>query len=68
MASKSKKKTTMAKLNRESAVRERRQLKAAKKAARKLAAASPAPPEMETDTETETDTDVPVDTADVSVR
>jgi hypothetical protein len=41
MASNSKKKTTMAKLNRESAVRERRLRKQAKKDARKQAAASP---------------------------
>ena len=39
MASKSKKKTTMAKLNREAAVRERRQRKQARKEARKQAAA-----------------------------
>ncbi len=39
MASSSKKKTTMAKLNRESAVRERRLQKQAKKDARKQAAA-----------------------------
>jgi hypothetical protein len=38
MASNSKKRTTFAKLNRENAVRERRQMKDAKKAARKLAA------------------------------
>jgi hypothetical protein len=42
MASSSKKKTTMAKLNREAAVRERRQIKQAKKEARKLAAADAA--------------------------
>jgi hypothetical protein len=42
MASKSKKKTTMAKLNRETAVRERRLRKQAKKDARKQAAARPA--------------------------
>jgi len=42
MASSSKKKTTMAKLNREAAVRERRLEKQAKKNARKLAAAQPA--------------------------
>jgi hypothetical protein len=41
MASKSKKKTTMAKLNRENAVRERRLRKQAKKDARKQAAAAP---------------------------
>ena len=40
MASSSKKKTTMAKLNRESAVRERRLQKQAKKDARKQAAAA----------------------------
>ncbi len=39
MASSSKKKTTMAKMNREQAVRERRLQKQAKKDARKLAAA-----------------------------
>jgi hypothetical protein len=45
MASKSKKKTTMAKLNRENAVRERRRQKQAKKDARKQAAAdSPSGP------------------------
>ena len=43
MASKSKKKTTMAKLNREAAVRERRQRKQARKEARKQAAAAEAP-------------------------
>jgi hypothetical protein len=41
MASSSKKKTTMAKLNREAAVRERRLEKQAKKNARKQAAAAP---------------------------
>jgi hypothetical protein len=41
MASSSKKKTTMAKLNRENAVRERRLRKQAKKDARKQAAAGP---------------------------
>jgi hypothetical protein len=41
MGSKTKKKTTMAKLNRENAVRERRLRKQAKKDARKQAAASP---------------------------
>jgi hypothetical protein len=44
MASSSKKKTTMAKINRENAVRERRLRKMAKKDARKQAAAA-APPE-----------------------
>jgi hypothetical protein len=41
MASSSKKRTTMAKLNREAAVRDRRLQKQAKKNARKLAAAQP---------------------------
>jgi len=43
MASSSKKKTTMAKLNREAAVRDRRLQKQAKKDARKLAAAAGPP-------------------------
>jgi hypothetical protein len=43
MASSSKKRTTMAKLNRERALIERRQEKEARKAARKLAADSPTP-------------------------
>ena len=42
MASNAKKKTTMAKLNRENAVRERRLRKQARKDARKQAAAAPA--------------------------
>jgi tellurite resistance protein len=41
MASSSKAKTTMAKLNRERALRERRELKQAKKEARKLAKTAP---------------------------
>jgi hypothetical protein len=45
MASKSKKKTTMAKLNRETAVRERRLRKQARKDARKQAAAAGPPTE-----------------------
>jgi hypothetical protein len=44
MASRSKKKTTMAKLSRESRLRERRQDKAAKKEARKQAALHPPEP------------------------
>jgi hypothetical protein len=44
MASSSKKRTTMAKLNRERALIERRQEKEARKAARKLAAAPPVEP------------------------
>jgi hypothetical protein len=43
MGSNAKKKTTMAKLNREVAVRERRLRKQAKRDARKQAAAHPAP-------------------------
>jgi hypothetical protein len=49
MASNGKKKTTMAKLNRESKLRERRQDKAARKDARKYAAANPT---AEADTQT----------------
>ena len=41
MASSSKKKTTFAKLNREQKVRERREIKEARKAARKLEASMP---------------------------
>jgi hypothetical protein len=41
MASNSRQKTTMAKLNRERALRERRELKQAKKDARRQAAAAP---------------------------
>jgi hypothetical protein len=48
MASSSKKKTTMAKLNRERAVRERRLQKQAKKDARKQAAAEPTSEPSET--------------------
>jgi hypothetical protein len=44
MASSSKKKTTMAKMNRENAVRDRRLRKQAKKDARKQAAAQPGAP------------------------
>ncbi len=49
MASSSKKKTTMAKMNREAAVRDRRLRKQAKKDARKQAAAQP---EAQSDTPT----------------
>jgi hypothetical protein len=59
MASSSKKKTTMAKLNRESALRERRLRKEARKQARKLAAAAPAPSELPTADEPMTDADAP---------
>jgi hypothetical protein len=45
MASSGKKKTTMAKLARESRLRERRQEKKARKEARKFAAANPPSPE-----------------------
>jgi hypothetical protein len=48
MASSSKKKTTMAKINRENAVRERRLRKQARKDARKQAAAEGATPPAET--------------------
>ena len=47
MASSSKKKTTMAKMNREAAVRDRRLRKQAKKDARKLAALEPPPIESD---------------------
>ncbi len=50
MASSSKKKTTMAKMNRESAVRDRRLRKQAKKDARKQAAAAGPPAEPSEDT------------------
>ena len=45
MASNSKRKTTIAKMNRENAVRERRLIKQARKDARKLEAANPTPAE-----------------------
>jgi hypothetical protein len=57
VASNAKKKTTMAKLNRENAVREKRLRKQARKDARKQAAAaalSETPPADEADTETTT--------------
>ncbi len=67
MASSSKKKTTMAKMNRETAVRERRLRKQAKKDARKQAAAdglsepsdagAGEEPEAEAEAETETETE-----------
>jgi hypothetical protein len=50
MASSSKKKTTMAKHNREAAVRERRARKQAKKDAKKQAAAGPASEPSDTPT------------------
>jgi hypothetical protein len=50
MASSSKRKTTMAKLNRETALRERRLRKQAKKDARKQAAATPSDAPEETRT------------------
>jgi hypothetical protein len=53
MASSSKKKTTMAKHNRENAVRERRLRKQARKLARKQAAAGP--PSEQGDTPTDND-------------
>ena len=54
MASSSKKKTTMAKMNREAAVRDRRLRKQAKKDARKLAAAEPQPVEPDQPDDTDT--------------
>jgi hypothetical protein len=45
MASSSKKRTTMAKINREQAVRDKRLRKAARKEARRLEAAAPPPAE-----------------------
>jgi hypothetical protein len=56
MASSSKRKTTMAKLNRERAVLERRHRKQAKKDARKAAAAA-APPSEPSDTPAPADAD-----------
>jgi hypothetical protein len=53
MASSSKKKTTMAKMNREAAVRDRRLRKQAKKDARKLAALEPQPVESEESPDTD---------------
>ena len=47
MASSSKKKTTMAKMNREASVRDKRLRKQAKKDARKLAALEPQPVESD---------------------
>jgi hypothetical protein len=47
MASSSKKRTTMAKMNRENSVREKRQRKAARKEARRLEDAPPAPAPLE---------------------
>jgi hypothetical protein len=47
LASNAKKKTTFAKLNRENALRERRERKQAKKEARRQAAAEAAPPAPE---------------------
>jgi hypothetical protein len=59
MASSSKKKTTFAKLNRENAVRERRALKQARRAARKM--------EAQTRPDTPSDTDhVPSSDADAN--
>jgi hypothetical protein len=52
MASSSKKKTTMAKIMREQAVRERRLRKQAKKDARKLEAANPTVEPVDADTAT----------------
>ena len=54
MASSSKKRTTMAKMNRENAVREKRLRKAARKEARKLEAATPTPVEVEAPADADT--------------
>jgi hypothetical protein len=51
MASSSKKRTTMAKMNRENAVREKRIRKAARKEARRLEAANPTPVDTHEDSE-----------------
>jgi hypothetical protein len=51
LSSRGKKKTTMAKLSRESRLRERRQEKAAKKDARRYAAENPPPAGDETESE-----------------
>jgi hypothetical protein len=59
MASSSKKKTTMAKMNREASVRDKRLRKQAKKDARKLAALEPQP--VETDETGETGEASPVE-------
>ena len=62
MASSSKKKTTMAKMNRESAVRDRRLRKQAKKDARKLSGSEPIPePTREIDVQLETDAPLDAD-------
>jgi hypothetical protein len=63
MASSGKRKTTMAKLNRESKLRERRAEKAARKDARKRAAALPDEPSdaMTSDDPVETDDVAPVE-------
>jgi hypothetical protein len=55
MASSSKKKTTFAKLNREQKVRERREIKEARKAARKLEASMPPAPPAEEEPQPEED-------------
>jgi hypothetical protein len=64
MASSAKKKTTMAKRNRENAVRERQVRKAARKEARKQAAADAANAPAEVPTDDALETDEPVDAAD----
>ena len=55
MASSSKKRTTMAKMNRENALRERRIVKQARKDARKLESAAKRSGEAESPPETSTD-------------
>jgi hypothetical protein len=63
VASSSKKKTTMAKHNRENAVRERQLRKQARKTARKLAAAQAAEQPSDADPATESDEVVAADEA-----
>ena len=62
MASSSKKRTTMAKMNRENAVREKRIRKAARKEARRLEAASPPPAPVQDPVEGD---DAPAERTDV---
>jgi hypothetical protein len=59
MASSSKKRTTMAKMNRENAVREKRIRKAARKEARRLEAAAPPPAPVEEPGEAHVGDDAP---------
>jgi hypothetical protein len=67
MSSRGKKKTTMAKLNREAKLRERRYEKQARKDARRDAAANPEPDEVVSDDE-EQDSDTFLSEVDAPVR